>query len=193
MKFFFPIIFLILSTCNSIGQTAESIPNEFELPDKILWLNLDEAETKSLEANRKVMLFLYTDWCIWCKKMEKTTFKDETIANYINSKFLPAKFDAENEKVVEFQNKNYAFQDVEPRGVHELAMELMGGRITYPTIAFFDENWQLIQSIPNFHSAENFEMILTYFAGDFFKKTPWTSYQKNYVPLKEKEITEIKE
>jgi len=177
-----------ISLVNLAAQTAlDNQIEEISIPDKILWLNLEEAEEKSSITHRKVMLFLFTDWCVWCKRMEKTTFKSDIIANYINSNFYPVKFDAEQQKSIEFQNKNYAFQDVEPRGVHELAMELMGGRITYPTIAFFDENWQLIQSIPNFHSAEKFEQIITYFAEDFFKKTPWTSYQKSYIPISEKE------
>ncbi len=185
MRFLVLVIFVgLISPFDLRAQTSlEDQVDEISVPDKILWLNLEEAEEKSAITNRKVMLFLFTDWCVWCKRMEETTFKNNSIANYINSNFYPVKFDAEQQKAIEFQNKNYSFQDVEPRGVHELAMELMAGRITYPTIAFFDEEWELIQSIPNFHSADKFEQIITYFAEDFFKKTPWTSYQKNYVPI----------
>lgn len=184
MKYLFPFLITILSLGIGISQNAEQVVEKIDIPDKILWLNLEEAKNISVQANRKVMVFLYTDWCVWCRKMEKNTFRNETIANIVNSNFLPVTFDAENEKAIEFQNKSYSYQDIEPRGVHELAMELMGGRVTYPTIAFFNEKWELIQSIPNFHAADEFEMILTYFAGDFFKKTPWTSYKKNYIPIK---------
>jgi len=183
VKNFLLLLFLSFSVI-SFAQTKEAIE---KTPSKILWLTLAEAQEKSAEAPRKIMLFMHTNWCIWCKKMEESTFVNEDIADYINRNYYPVKFDAEADQAISFNSKTYNFQEMKPRGgVHELAVELMGGKVTYPTIAFLNKNWKLIQSIPNYQSEGKFEKVITYFGEDFYKKTPWSSYQNSYTPLAEK-------
>jgi thioredoxin-related protein len=47
-------------------------------------------------AQKKMMLVdFYTDWCVWCKEMDKTTFKDSAVIAFINEHFVPASIDAE--------------------------------------------------------------------------------------------------
>lgn len=150
---------------------------------KILWLTLEQAQEKSVQEDRKILLFLYTDWCGWCKKMETVTLNETEIADYINRNFIPVRFNAEQRQTVQLNDRSYAYVDLKPKGVNELAIELMGGRISYPTIAFLDENWKLIQSIPSYHPPAKFEQIITYFGGNYYRRIPWSSYQKTYEPL----------
>lgn len=183
----FKNIFLFVFLGASVSSFAQTNGSDQRSASKILWLTLEEAQAKSEESSRKIMLFMYTDWCVWCKKMEETTFVNEEIADYINRNYYPVKFDAEAEQAISFNSKTYNFQDEKPRGVHELAFELMGGRVTYPTIAFLDETWKIIQSIPNYQSEIKFEQIITYFGEDFYRITPWSSYQESYTPLNMRE------
>ena len=173
-KLFFLSIYCFLS----LGVFGQETASEESKPkdSKILWLTLEEAQAKSELAPRKIMLFLYTDWCFWCKKMEETTFLDDEVANYINKFYYPVKFNAEGEEPVEFKKRNYEYEEVEPRGIHGLAMELMGGQITYPTITFLNPKWKKIQSIPNYKDKEKFMKIITYFGGNHYKRTPWSTF-----------------
>jgi thioredoxin-related protein len=170
---------LFLLACSSIQA---QIPSK----SKILWLSLEEAQEKSKTDKRKILMFLYTDWCKWCKKMEAITFEDEEIADYINRNFYPVKFNAQSKEKINFQDKVYTFKSIKPNGVHGLAMEVMHGRISFPTISFFDESWELIQSIPNYQPPSKFEMVATYFAENQYKKVPWSTYEHYYVPLSQR-------
>lgn len=163
--------FLLLMPILSQSQATKS---------KVLWLNLEEAVEKSKVEKRKVMMFLFTDWCTWCKRMESITLDNTDIADYINRNYYPVKFNAEGKETVKFKDKSYSFVSLKPRGVHGLAMEMMCGQVSFPTITFFDEEWNVIQSIPNFQPPLKFEQIITYFAGNFYKRIPWASYQQTY-------------
>ena len=44
--------------------------------DEIKWYTWEEAAELSKTAPKKVFIDLYTDWCGWCKKMDKSTFQD---------------------------------------------------------------------------------------------------------------------
>ena len=57
----------------------------------------EEAFAKAEEENKHVFVDSYTDWCYWCKVMDKETFTDEDIAAYLNSEFIPIKVDMEKD------------------------------------------------------------------------------------------------
>jgi thioredoxin-related protein len=66
------------------------------------------------------------------------------------------------------------------KGYHELAYEIMHGKMSYPTVVFIDENLEVIQPIPGFQDAQAFEMIMTFFAGDFYKAVPWKKFVDSF-------------
>ena len=43
-------------------------------------LSYDEALSKAYAEQKIVMVDLYTDWCGWCKKMDRETFMDPRVA-----------------------------------------------------------------------------------------------------------------
>ncbi|MBR9920811.1 MAG: DUF255 domain-containing protein [Bacteroidetes bacterium] len=150
------------------------------LEGKIQWMSWEEAVAASNENPKKVIVDIYTDWCGWCKRMDTNTFQQEKIANYINENYYAVKFDAEQKEDIEFNGKKYSFVNNNRRGYHELAAELTKGRLGYPTTVFLDEELSVIQSIAGYKSPEEFEIIITYFAGNFHKKMPWDKYRESY-------------
>ncbi len=156
----------------------------FALPgnsqNHVRWMTWKEA----LEANKKVpkkfLVDIYTPWCGWCKKMEKSTFQQNYIAKYINQNYYPVKFNSENDVDILFQDKVYKLIRNGRKKYHELAIALTQGKLSYPTIVFLDEDTHIIQSIPGFQDAATFELIMTYFAENHHKTTPWHSYVASY-------------
>jgi len=45
------------------------------------------------EQNKKVLMFMYSEYCPWCEKMKKTTLSDKKVINYINSRYIFLKMD----------------------------------------------------------------------------------------------------
>ena len=151
--------------------------------ETINWMSWEEAVEKNETEQRKIFVDIYTDWCTWCKRMDKQTFQDPIIAKYMNENYYAVKFDAEQKKAILFRGKEYEFVKNGRRGYNQLAAELTQGRLSYPTIVFLDENISLIQPIPGFRAKTEFEMMMRFFAEDFYKDTPWQAYVKAYTPI----------
>ena len=56
------------------------------------WLSWEEALKKSKDEKRKFFVDVYTSWCGWCKKMDKSTFGQQEIAEFLNDNYYPVKF-----------------------------------------------------------------------------------------------------
>ncbi len=147
---------------------------------KVDWISWEEAIEKTKTAKKKILLEVYTQRCTWCKRMDEQTFSKTELAAYINANFYPVKFDAQFKEDIVYQNKTYRYVKNGMMGYHELAAEILGGRMSYPTIVFLDEELNVIQAIVGFKSAAQFEVITSYFATDSYMKTPWSLYQKRY-------------
>lgn len=150
----------------------------------VKWMTIEQALERSKTEKRKFFIDMYTDWCGWCKHMDSTTFVNAKVANYLNEHYYPVKFNAEQEKDIVFMDKTYKFKKNGTHGYHELAAFWLNNRLSFPTVVFLDENQQLIQPVPGYQDAAKMEAIINYFGSDSHKKTPWESYEKNFVNKK---------
>jgi thioredoxin-related protein len=114
--------------------------------------------------------------------MDTITFNAAPIASYINDKFYPVRLNAERKTSIDYKDKSYTFVEDGKRGYHQFAAELLRGRMSFPSVVFMDEQGEVIQSIVGYKSPEEFERILTYFAEDYYKETPWSAFKRNYAP-----------
>lgn len=55
----------------------------------------NEALELAKKANKPIFLDAYTDWCGWCKVMDKETFSDEKVAAFMNANFVNVKMEME--------------------------------------------------------------------------------------------------
>jgi len=109
------------------------------------WLTLKDA-LKSPQAGSKMMLLdIYTEWCGYCKLMDKKTFADESIQELLSDNFRLVKFDAESKDSIEMKGEMFGWRADGKRGIHELAAELLDGQLSYPTLIFLDENLKTIR------------------------------------------------
>lgn len=55
------------------------------------------ANVMSIASKEKKLIFVdaYTDWCSWCKVMDKETFSDSAVAKFMTEKFVPVKYEME--------------------------------------------------------------------------------------------------
>lgn len=150
---------------------------------QINWMSWEQAVKAQADAPKKLLVNVYTGWCRWCKRMDETTFQQPEIAEYLNQYFYPVKLDAEHSGNLEYQNNVYKYVKSGTKGYHELAAELLRGRLSFPSIVFIDEDMEVIQSLPGFKSPDEFEQIISYFAQNHYKSTPWSSYLKSYKPI----------
>ncbi|MEZ4685817.1 MAG: DUF255 domain-containing protein [Bacteroidia bacterium] len=118
------------------GSTATS-----KSETQINWVSMEEASELANTTPKKVLVDVYTDWCGWCKRMDKATYEDPKVVAYINEHFYAVKFDAEQHEDVVLGDRTFKFRaDAGRRGVHELAVAMMDGKMSYPTTIFLMSN-----------------------------------------------------
>lgn len=145
---------------------------------EINWLTWEEAValTKNEGNTKKVFVDVYTDWCGWCKKMDKDTFQNPEVAAYMQANFHMVKMDAEGKEPIEYNGKTFKYVPSGRRGYHELAAALLQGRLSYPTVVFLDENLNMLSPVPGYQKVEPFLQIARYFGDDIYKTQDWKSY-----------------
>ncbi len=140
---------------------------------KINWVSMEEAVALSEENPKKIFVDIYTDWCGWCKRMDANTFSHPDIASYINENFYAVKLNAEQSEPITFRGTEYVNENPDSkRSSHNFAIALLQGKMSYPSVAFFDEELNLITAIPGYREPKDFEPILVFFSEDVFMTQP---------------------
>ncbi|MBX9877107.1 MAG: thioredoxin family protein [Candidatus Obscuribacterales bacterium] len=52
--------------------------------------------SKAKREQKLVLIDVYTDWCGWCKRLDRDVYSNARIAQYVDSQFVPLKMDAED-------------------------------------------------------------------------------------------------
>lgn len=145
-----------------IGLTSFTGPEDTQKPENqksettINWLTIEEAQELAKKEPRKVFIDVYTDWCGWCKKMDKVTFSDEEVVEYANKHFYAVKLKADSDKKVMFHDKEVTQAEL------ARALRVSG----YPTIVFFDETFSKFQPVSGFRQANEFKKMLMQVNGE---------------------------
>jgi len=157
-----------------------------EKKSKVNWLTIEEALALNEKEPKKIIIDFYTDWCGWCKKMDKTTFNHPQIAKYLNKNFYAVKFDAEGKESVEYKDLEYKAGKAKgagPRGgTHEFAYYMVNtnGSMGYPSIAFLDAENDKITHVPSYLDAPTMDAVLKFFGDDHYKKISWGVFEKTF-------------
>jgi thioredoxin-related protein len=135
----------------------------FAPPDKekINWISMQQLNDAYAKNPKPVLIDIYTSWCGWCKEMDRTTYKNDKLAAYVNQHYYAVKFDAESRELITFNNKEYKYNA--QYKTNELAIFLTGGQLSYPTTVFMSGTNAQPAPIPGYMKPKEMEGPIKYF------------------------------
>ena len=118
---------------------------------KINWISLEEAQTLAAKEPKKIFVDVYTDWCGYCKKMDKETFRDSSVVNYINKNYYAVKLNAESTKKISYKGIKLTYEDI--------AFDVFKVKV-YPTTIIMDSNFSNPMSTEGYLGKEDLHAFL---------------------------------
>ncbi len=155
------LLFIIFLMSSVIHAQNDSIQN---VEPKVKWMTWEEAVTAQKLAPRKIYVSVFTNWCVWCKKMDITTYQDSSVAAILNEEFYPVKLDAEMKDTMNYRGFTFVSRQDGDKGYHEFASSLLNGQMSYPALIILDENERRINMMKGYRNAQVLQGTLSYFA-----------------------------
>ena len=150
--------------------------------EKISWMSIEEAEARCAQAPKMIFIDVYTDWCGWCKRMDKSTFANPVIARYMNEHFYAVKLNAETSDTITFQGQQYVgyVREDGRQGSHRLARTLLNGRMSYPSYVIMNEEMRALQVIPGYQNEKAFEPMMHFFGDKVYLEMSSEDFLKDF-------------
>ncbi len=135
----------------------------------INWMSFGEALKYSRDVNRIIFVYVYTDWCPQCKKLDAMTFTDETVQYYLRNNFVCTKINAESDR--EHQCNGQTITE------RQIAQSL--GVDGYPTMIMLAPLGGSLGAFSGFRESADLQQILIYYGEGHFLKMPYDKWLKN--------------
>ncbi len=146
--------------------------------EKINWLSLQQVQEAYKKQPRPILVDVYTDWCGWCKVMDKETYSKEHVAAYINEHYYAVKFNAESRDSAMLGSKKYGYNS-EYRS-NDLAVYLLFGQMSFPSTVFLSTPDARPAPLPGYMKPSELEAPLKYFGDGNFQKQDYPQFMKDF-------------
>ena len=163
-------------------QTKQISPESLVFEEKVKWLSWEEAMEANKKQPRKIVVDVYTSWCGWCKVMDKQTFPNDTVADYLNKYYYCVKLDAEGRDTIRFSNQTFVYITPEKgggrNGIHTLAYSLLDGQMSFPTLVYLTEKMERVAISPGYKTPEKLMPELRFTAEEAFRTKTFENFMK---------------
>lgn len=114
------------------------------------WRAWDAGLKEAARLQRPVLVDVYTNWCGWCKRMDRDVYARPEVQDYLARRFVVVKLDAESAARVRWEGREMTSR--------ALAQRL--GVNGYPTTVFLDAKGRRIRNASGYLPAGQFLQVL---------------------------------
>ena len=120
-----------------------------------IWKDWNGGLKEASGAGKPVLVDVYTDWCGWCKRMDRDVYARPEVRQYLAEHFVTVKLNAEYSTPARYDGKQYTSRTLAER------FRVNG----FPTTIFLRADGNHIANVPGYVPAERF-MLLLHYIGD---------------------------
>ena len=132
----------------------------------LTWTKYDDGLKTAAKAKKPIIVDFYTDWCGFCKKMDKMTYSDPTVAQYIKDHFVTVKVNGDSKEPLNL-----------PTGATSGSqLKTVFGVTGYPTTWFLDSTGKKLDRLVGYTGPDKFIHVLRFFGDGHYKTQSWADY-----------------
>ncbi|ARN77895.1 hypothetical protein BST97_07710 [Nonlabens spongiae] len=134
------------------------VQNAFGQTDQVRWISFEELEVSlsivrhrladgETRKRKPVFINFYTDWCVYCKKMDRVVFNKADVIKLLNDKYYAVKFNAESRLEIQFSGHVLGNDQVgkSRKPLHQITqlLALRDGEFVAPTMLILNEDFEV--------------------------------------------------
>ena len=148
---------------------GSSVPAAAGRASGVTWRSWDRGLEEARAAGRPVLVDVYTDWCGWCKRMDRDVYARADVRDYLGRRFVTVRLNAESGESVAWQGRRM--------NARALAS---GFQVTgYPTTIFLRANGEHLVNVPGYLPADRFLLLVRYIGdGHMDRGEGWEEYSR---------------
>lgn len=145
-------------------------------PAEVVWLNYEEGLKKGKLENKSIFVDFYTNWCGWCKKLDKDVYADSAVRVVLARHFVTVKTNAES-------SRRFRLDDGKEYTDASLAREVFGVQ-GYPALWFLTAGGEKLTYIPGYVPKDKFVNILTFISSKAYQTKTFEEFEKELAAKK---------
>jgi thioredoxin-related protein len=136
---------------------------------RFVWHGWDEGLQEARRSGRPVLVDVYTDWCGWCKRMDRDVYSRPDVREYLSTHYVTIKLNAESGDAARYENRSFTSGSLAERF-----------RVTsYPTTVFLNAEGGHVINVPGYVPPERFLLVLRYVGeGHMERGVEWEAFVK---------------
>ena len=132
---------------------------------EINWIGFEELEESLKKEVKPVVIYFYTDWCVYCKKMDRNAYKNPEIISILNNDFYAVKMNAESTAPIEFEGQVFTNEQARTQrnGIHQIPLLLAGRKnrqISFPVVMVLDKDFRVLRKSHEYLSSEKMKKLI---------------------------------
>ena len=136
----------------------------------VAWRGWNDGLAAAAGGSKPVIVDVYTDWCGWCKRMDRDVYARADVSEYLNKHFVMVRLNAEGSDRVTYAGRTMT------------ARALAGGfQVTgYPTTIFLRSDGTHMVNVPGYIPPDKFLKLVRYIGdGHMDKGVSWEEYSRS--------------
>jgi thioredoxin-related protein len=126
----------------------------------LVWHKYDEGLAKAKREDKHAMVHFYTNWCGWCKRMDKNTFGNDEVKDLLNESYVPVRVNGQSGEKVKIDGKEVTERQV--AGAYQVR--------AYPITWFLKPSGERIAPRRGYVDPQEFLYILKWVEDSLYEK-----------------------